>query len=57
MRNTRRFDLNLPEKIAEAIEKMAKEKTIPPRILGRSLLVQKVREVCGHVGDMQGKSG
>ena len=41
----KRFDLNLPDEIAGAIEKMAEEKAIPPRILGRSLLVEKVKEL------------
>ncbi|MBU4501828.1 MAG: hypothetical protein KKA79_04495 [Nanoarchaeota archaeon] len=47
----KRFDLNIPEDIAEAIEKMATEKAIPPRVLGRSLLVEKVKELSKDESD------
>lgn len=40
-----RFDLLLPRSTIEAIEKMAEREAIPPRTLGRSLLVKAVREL------------
>lgn len=45
--NTRsyvRFDLNLPPEIVQEIRRAAREKAIPPRTLGRMLLVEKVKE-------------
>jgi len=41
----RRFDLLLPRATIKIIEKLAEYEAIPPRTLGRSLLVKKVREL------------
>ena len=40
-----RFDLLLPRATIKIIEEMAEYEAIPPRTLGRSLLVEKVREL------------
>ena len=40
-----RFDLLLPRATIKIIEEMAEYEAIPPRTLGRSLLVKKVREL------------
>lgn len=40
-----RFDLLLPRATITIIEQMAEYEAIPPRTLGRSLLVKKVREL------------
>lgn len=40
-----RFDLLIPDDIKQEIENKAVEKAIAPRVLGRMLLVEKVKEL------------
>lgn len=39
-----RFDLLIPDDIKQEIEKRAADKAIAPRVLGRMLLVEKIKE-------------
>jgi hypothetical protein len=40
-----RFDMLIPDDIKREIENKAAEKAIAPRVLGRILLVEKVKEL------------
>ena len=47
-----RFDLNLPKETIEKIEKLADNLGIPPRTLGRTLLMEKVKELEEKAADL-----